>query len=512
MLNSGLGTSMKRTFTLALSLCMSAIALAGADFRSVGFLPGGNGASALGVSGDGNWVVGLSNSTSGIQAFRWSLPLGIEGLGDFAEGAFSSVGYGVSRNGRVVVGVGTRDGYSEAFRWTPFGGMEGIGDLWPTESYASSAAYGVSADGLTIVGTSDVEDGVRAFRWRLGEGLVAIAGFPGDVVEFSTQGAAVSADGNVVVGVGDTLFSQMAFRWGGTGSVDGIGFMPDGSFSTATACSSDGSVIVGFGDDPNGLRAFRYSTGGSMQPLPEIGPDYADSVANGVSGDGSVVVGTTTGPLGEVATIWTLAGGTRSLKTVLETDFGLNLTGWTIQSATGISEDGTVVVGTGIQGGQARGWVARMPKAGTVEAPVNLLDFVGDVELQAVVVELRNPGSSTALESHSIPVDSIGMIRFVTALRGNYDLAIKGSHWLRGVRPVTVTNTCVTAAPFNLLNGDIDGDNEIGIGDYAVLSSSYNSAPGDPNWVVNADLNGDESVDIADYSILSANYGQMGAD
>lgn len=503
---------MKRTLCLALSLCLAAFAAAGADFRSVGFLPGGNGASALGVSGDGNWVVGLATSSSGTQAYRWSLPLGIQGLGDLDGGAFSSVAYGISRNGRVVVGSGTRDGFSEAFRWTPLGGMEGIGDLWPLESYASSAAYSVSADGLTVAGTSDVEDGVRAFRWRSGEGMVAIAGFPGDVVEFSTQGAAVSADGNIVVGVGDTLFSQMAFRWAGTGSVDGIGFMPDGTFSTATACSSDGSVIVGFGDDLNGIHAFRYVSGGSMLPLPEIGPDYADSSANGVSGDGSVVVGSTYGPQGEIATIWTLASGTRSLKTVLESDFGLNLTGWSIQNATGINEDGTVVVGTGIQGGQLRGWVARMPKPGTVEAAVNLLDFGGDVELQTVVVELRSPGSSTALESHSIPVDSIGMIRFVTPLRGNYDLAIKGSHWLRAVHPVNITSTCVTASPFNLLNGDIDNDNEIGIGDYAVLSSSYNSAPGDPNWVVGADLNGDESVDIADYSILSANYGQIGAD
>ena len=104
------------------------------------------------------------------------------------------------------------------------------------------------------------------------------------------------------------------------------------------------------------------------------------------------------------------------------------------------------------------------------------------------------------------------MIRFVTALRGNYDLAIKGSHWLRVVHPVTITNTWVMAAPFNLANGDIDGDNEVAISDYAVLSASYGSMLGDPNWVASADLNGDEAVDIADYSILSANYGQLGND
>ena len=63
---------------------------------------------------------------------------------------------------------------------------------------------------------------------------------------------------------------------------------------------------------------------------------------------------------------------------------------------------------------------------------------------------------------------------------------------------------------FSLTNGDSDGDNEVGIGDYAVLSSAYNSSNGDPNWDATADLNGDDAVDIADYAILSANYGLAG--
>ena len=61
-----------------------------------------------------------------------------------------------------------------------------------------------------------------------------------------------------------------------------------------------------------------------------------------------------------------------------------------------------------------------------------------------------------------------------------------------------------------LTNGDIDADNEVGIGDYSILSGAYNAGPGDLEWNANADLNGDESVDIADYAILSANYGRMG--
>ncbi|MBX7135426.1 MAG: hypothetical protein K1X67_22385 [Fimbriimonadaceae bacterium] len=68
----------------------------------------------------------------------------------------------------------------------------------------------------------------------------------------------------------------------------------------------------------------------------------------------------------------------------------------------------------------------------------------------------------------------------------------------------------VTSLDFSLTNGDVDGDNEVGIGDYAQLSYAYGSGPGDLNYIEEADLNGDESVDIADYAILSANYGEVG--
>lgn len=53
--------------------------------------------------------------------------------------------------------------------------------------------------------------------------------------------------------------------------------------------------------------------------------------------------------------------------------------------------------------------------------------------------------------------------------------------------------------------GDIDCDNEIAIGDYALLSTEYGTSGATP-----ADINGDSEVDIADYAILSSNYGLIG--
>ena len=75
---------------------------------------------------------------------------------------------------------------------------------------------------------------------------------------------------------------------------------------------------------------------------------------------------------------------------------------------------------------------------------------------------------------------------------------------------VSLGTTPITGLDVTLVNGDCDRDNEVGLGDYAVLSSSYGSELGGPGWNADADLNGDFAVDIADYAILSQNYGLVG--
>jgi hypothetical protein len=123
-------------------------------------------------------------------------------------------------------------------------------------------------------------------------------------------------------------------------------------------------------------------------------------------------------------------------------------------------------------------------------------------------VEIRAPGTFTVLQQMYVGVDAAGNFAFpLTVAPGVYDISFKASHWLRrtvyghpwGV-PIVVS----------LINGDVDGDNEVMIGDYALLSAAFGSWPGDPNWNPEADLNGDESVDIGDYAILSSNFGSWG--
>lgn len=100
----------------------------------------------------------------------------------------------------------------------------------------------------------------------------------------------------------------------------------------------------------------------------------------------------------------------------------------------------------------------------------------------------------------------------LSAPPGNLTISVKPSHWLRKAEAVNTSTGDIAGVSLILTNGDIDGDNEVGIGDYAVLSSSYGSVPGDATWQPTADLNEDESVDIADYAILSGAFGQVGDD
>jgi len=96
------------------------------------------------------------------------------------------------------------------------------------------------------------------------------------------------------------------------------------------------------------------------------------------------------------------------------------------------------------------------------------------------------------------------------ATSGSYLVAVKPAPWLRKTVGPINTGSSHVGVDFLLSNGDIDDDNEIAIGDYALLSSAFGSGPGDPNWNPAADLDGDDEVTIGDYAILSQNFGMIG--
>lgn len=138
-----------------------------------------------------------------------------------------------------------------------------------------------------------------------------------------------------------------------------------------------------------------------------------------------------------------------------------------------------------------------------------LQDFVGDQYQVPITVTIIKPSDGSVVREDTILLNSEASTPILACLEGEYTVCVKASHWLQQCQTLTFDENGASIN-FSLINGDSDGDNEVGIGDYAILSSAYNTVPGDGAWAPEADLNGDESVDIADYAILSANYGQVG--
>jgi hypothetical protein len=101
-----------------------------------------------------------------------------------------------------------------------------------------------------------------------------------------------------------------------------------------------------------------------MRGLGELAGGVYYSSAWDVSRDGSVVVGRSSSELGIEAVRWDAVQGMRRVKDILESDFSLDLDGWTLEAAAGLSDDGRHLVGTATNpAGVPEAWLAEIPQA-----------------------------------------------------------------------------------------------------------------------------------------------------
>jgi probable HAF family extracellular repeat protein len=353
-------------FVLLVSTLLLNIQAQAAIFQGLGDLAGGDfNSSATAISADGSTVVGQSASASGTEAFRWTSRDGIVGLGDLAGGSFYSSATAVSADGAIIVGQSrgsSEEGYDEAFRWTSSSGM--VGFLSDYNDLFCSVAYAVSADGATVVGSLER----FAFRWTSNGGWMSL---PSGAHGLGIHANGVSADGSIIVGGGWDQYAGEALLWTSSGDVVGLGHLANGLYSSANAVSADGSTVVGWSETTGwpATEAFLWTSSDGMVGLGQLagGELIGYSTATSVSADGSIVVGNSTSARGEEAFIWDDTNGMRSLEDVLIDDYGLDLTGWDLTSATGISADGQTIVGYGINpDGHTEAWIATVPIPGAI--------------------------------------------------------------------------------------------------------------------------------------------------
>ena len=202
-------------------------------------------------------------------------------------------------------------------------------------TYASA----VSADGKTVVGSSSTPLGSEAFVWDAVNGMRGIGHLPGGTP--SSGATDVSADGSVVVGHAGMIYGGDPFIWDATNGMRSLGHLPIGPIPSgvATAISDDGTTVVGDVSASILIEPFIWDAPGGMRPLNDRPSPFFGYAATGVSGDGSIVVGTgrSSGSLIDEAYVWDATHGMRGIGSL---DPGTDLS-----RATAVSADGSTIVG-----------------------------------------------------------------------------------------------------------------------------------------------------------------------
>lgn len=396
---------------------------------------------ATAISADGVYVAG----NAGNHAFRWSLA-GKELIPAPAEGLRTAAA--LSGNGKRLVGVqqnqlppayeafpitfeseidlvqapldtGTSNSLtiipwrtSQAYQYSR---ANGPAPYAPVEGYEQTEAVDISADGSSVLGNASVWPFVINFGggyqttepvvWRNnqsvllgglydldfvfaddlpGSGLSDLVIFPINRVTQSTTAAAISADGSTVVG--ENIFSRFptvitavwppaqffpnrqAVMWReATGWIDLGDAKVDSAQvhrgDAATDVSADGSLVIGH-------------TLFQEQPLVQI------------FGSGATLSYEYT-PVEQTPFLWDEARGMRDLTDVLQFDYGLDLGDWDLGDATAISDDGTTIIGNGVNpDGVGEAWRAVLHR----ETPHGDIDFDGDVDRHDYATLMANLG------------------------------------------------------------------------------------------------------------------------
>jgi len=256
-------------------------------------------------------------------------------------GGLNSEAYAASGDGAAIVGRTTStSGNYRPFRWTSAGGMQELPSSTP--EFLSGDATDVSADGNFVVGLFGFAE-----RWTVSGGLE-------DLGSFSSRG--ISSDGQVVVGNNNgNTDNRHAIRWTRAGGLQDLGTV-GGTESFADDASANGSAVVGQSRDRNGFwKAIRWTAATGMPDIGTLGGPMA--AAYNVSDDGSVVVGralTNSSSASDRAFRWTTKKGMQNLQQLLQNAGVTSVSGWILLDATGVSADGTVIVGEGINPAKQR--------------------------------------------------------------------------------------------------------------------------------------------------------------
>ncbi len=450
---------------LVVALVLTANGGRGAEFFTIGDFPGGEFRSlAVRVSPDGQKVYGRSKSGDDLRvfnlAFEWTKENGLNSFDQSSirtqPGTFlGSSAHAASSEGKIVVGsFGIRSEGGSLIRNEPFvwDAEEGFLDLsgMTDGGLTPEVNSDVTPDGDIVVGhgrrhvPGKPHPQSQAFRWTREDGFRALDNLldpeSGSSQSFS---ASVSANGKVSVGYAlwddDSPIRREAVRWNASGQATGLGDLPgERDWSLAWDVSADGTIIVGEAWGERGREPFYWTEATGMIGLGDQPGGIIHGIARAISSDGSIIVGRGSGDRDDSAMIWDPIRGGRSLRQVLEDEFGLGeeLAGWDLDNAVDISADGKTIAGNGVNPqGNREGWVVVLD-----ELPDIPELRPGDIDLDGVV----SLSDFTILKEHF----GIGGFRYQGDLDGDFDVDLEDfnlvkSHFGEGAAQVPEPSSLV---------------------------------------------------------------------
>lgn len=285
----------------------------------------------------------------------------------------------------------------------------------------------------------------------------------------------ISADGQSVSGYERTGVFDGAFVWT---TSEGFTLLPDPPGGAANGdvrgISPNGRWIVGYGSAPSayggGQTALRWDRGSPFGPptaraLPKrTGDSFADAFS--VNDDGTAGGGVRMGSsfTGNRAAVWLPSGALVVLPDYLATEYGLDLSGFTLNQVTSISADRRTLAGTATNAAnQTEGWILTLPD------PVDLGNAAPDIAVRVAAGGLLNHGAPLAMGMNSVASPSI--VQQILYLRNDGTAALTG---------LSASIVGTNAADFTyLLDEGVPGiPTTLEVGEYLTLYVRFAPQPG----------------------------------
>ena len=155
--------------------------------------------------------------------------------------------------------------------------------------------------------------------------------------------------------------------------------------------------------------------------------------------------------------------------------------------------------------------VSRPTSSIRLSGTVTLQDYQRDPKDNIVSVQFRRASDGALFETQSVRLLQGGALQVATGLLGDFDVRVKASRWLSKTVRVRLTSGTSIGHAFDLMNGDVNGDNTVNTADFLKVRAAFGSRSGDGNWNASADLNGDGTVGVQDFLIVRKNFGRSGS-